>query len=62
MPVVVFGDPKQGQSFGSVPTSKTLTICHSGDNICEGGINITPAHTTYQKDAPTAAAFVAGKV
>ncbi|KAF3039712.1 hypothetical protein E8E12_004579 [Didymella heteroderae] len=60
--VVVFGDPKRGQSFGSIATSKTLTICHSGDNICEGGATITAAHLNYQQDAGTAGAFVAGKV
>lgn len=60
--VVVFGDPKRGQSFGSIPASRIRTICHSGDNICEGGVSITPAHTNYQQDAPAAAAFVAGLV
>jgi cutinase len=60
--VVVFGDPKRGQSFGSIATSKTLTICHTGDDICEGGTSITAAHLNYQKDAGTAATFVAGKV
>jgi cutinase len=60
--VVVFGDPKKGQSFGSIATSKTLTICHSGDNICEGGTSIAPAHLNYQNDVGTAGAFVAGKV
>ncbi|CAI6333662.1 unnamed protein product [Periconia digitata] len=60
--VVVFGDPKRGQSFGSITSSKVLTICHSGDNICEGGASITPAHLNYQQDAGTAASFVAGKV
>ncbi|KAH5754096.1 hypothetical protein HBI88_194040 [Parastagonospora nodorum] len=60
--VVVFGDPKRGQSFGSIATSKTLTICHTGDNICEGGTSITGAHLNYQNDAGTAGAFVAGKV
>ncbi|KAF1364197.1 cutinase-domain-containing protein [Lizonia empirigonia] len=60
--VVVFGDPKRGQSFGSIATSKTLTICHTGDDICEGGTSITVAHLNYQNDAGTAAAFVAGKV
>ncbi|KAH7377397.1 cutinase-domain-containing protein [Pyrenochaeta sp. MPI-SDFR-AT-0127] len=60
--VVVFGDPKRGQSFGSITSSKTLTICHTGDNICEGGSSITAAHLNYQQDAPAAATFVAGKV
>ncbi|KAK7181688.1 hypothetical protein DPSP01_013185 [Paraphaeosphaeria sporulosa] len=60
--VVVFGDPKKGQSLGSIASSKVLTICHSGDNICEGGASITPAHLNYQNDVGTAGAFVAGKV
>ncbi|KAF9737718.1 hypothetical protein PMIN06_002341 [Paraphaeosphaeria minitans] len=60
--VVVFGDPKRGQSLGSIVSSKVLTICHSGDNICEGGASITPAHLNYQNDVGTAGAFVAGKV
>lgn len=61
-PVVVFGDPKRGQSFGSITASKIRTICHTGDNICEGGSSITAAHLNYQQDASTAGAFVAGKV
>ncbi|KAF2845080.1 carbohydrate esterase family 5 protein [Plenodomus tracheiphilus IPT5] len=60
--VVVFGDPKRGQSFGSITASKIRTICHTGDNICEGGTTITAAHLNYQQDAPAAATFVAGKV
>ncbi|PVH99376.1 carbohydrate esterase family 5 protein [Periconia macrospinosa] len=60
--VVVFGDPKKGQSMGSIASTKVLTICHSGDNICEGGTSITAAHLNYQQDAGTAAVFVAGKV
>jgi cutinase len=60
--VVVFGDPQKGQSFGSITSSKVLTICHSGDNICEGGSSIAPAHLNYQNDVGTAGAFVAGKV
>jgi cutinase len=60
--VVVFGDPKRGQSFGSIASSKIRTICHSGDNICEGGTSITAAHLNYQQDAPAAATFVAGLV
>ncbi|KAF2448184.1 carbohydrate esterase family 5 protein [Karstenula rhodostoma CBS 690.94] len=59
--VVVFGDPKGGQSLGSIASSKVLTICHSGDNICEGGASITPAHLNHQNDVGTAGAFVTGK-
>lgn len=60
--VVVFGDPKRGQSLSPIAASKVLTICHDGDNICEGGSSITIAHLTYQMDVGTAGAFVAGKV
>jgi cutinase len=45
-----------------VPASKVKIICHDGDNICDNGIIITPAHRDYEKDAPAAAAFVAGLV
>ncbi|KAJ8082173.1 hypothetical protein AAF712_001837 [Marasmius tenuissimus] len=60
--VVTFGDPYQNQAVGSVPSSKVLVVCHNGDNICEGGINPTGPHTTYQQDAPAAAQFVISKV
>lgn len=60
--VVTFGDPSRDTGFGSVAASKTLIICHDGDNICEGGIIVTAAHRNYEIDAPTAAAFVAARV
>ncbi|KAF3001849.1 hypothetical protein E8E13_004371 [Curvularia kusanoi] len=60
--VVTFGDADRDETFGSVATSKVLIICHEGDNICDNGIIITPEHRNYEKDAPTAAAFVASKV
>jgi cutinase len=60
--VVTFGDADRDETFGVVPTSKVKIICHSGDNICDNGIIITPAHRDYEKDAPAAAAFVAGLV
>ncbi|KAJ4334628.1 hypothetical protein N0V95_009120 [Ascochyta clinopodiicola] len=60
--VVTFGDADRDETFGSVATSKVLIICHDGDNICDNGIIITPEHRNYEKDAPTAAAFVVSKV
>jgi cutinase len=42
--------------------SKTLVICHNGDNICDNGIIVIGEHRNYEKDAPQAAAFVASKV
>ncbi|KAF2133899.1 carbohydrate esterase family 5 protein [Dothidotthia symphoricarpi CBS 119687] len=60
--VVTFGDADRDETFGSVAASKILIICHDGDNICDNGIIITPAHRNYEIDAPAAAAFVATKV
>ncbi|GKT47815.1 cutinase [Colletotrichum spaethianum] len=60
--VLIFGDPFDGRAVGKIPASKVKVICHDGDNICDGGIIITSDHTNYEKDAPAAAAFVAGLV
>jgi len=60
--VVTFGDADRDETFGVVPTSKVKIFCHDGDNICDNGIIITPAHRDYEKDAPAAAAFVASLV
>ncbi|KAH8728396.1 cutinase-domain-containing protein [Phaeosphaeriaceae sp. PMI808] len=60
--VVTFGDADRDEDFGSIPTSKTLIICHDGDNICENGIIVTAEHRNYEIDAPAAAAFVVSKV
>ncbi|KAK6586925.1 hypothetical protein PZA11_000215 [Diplocarpon coronariae] len=56
--VVTFGDPYNGTAVGTVPASRTLIICHNGDNICEGGILIGPAHGNYSANAAQAAKFV----
>lgn len=61
-PVVTFGDADRDEGFGPVASSKILIICHTGDNICDNGIIITPEHRNYEIDAPTAAAFVAARV
>ncbi|KFY75163.1 hypothetical protein V499_04862 [Pseudogymnoascus sp. VKM F-103] len=58
---VIFGDPDDGDAVGSIPAAKVDVICHAGDNICDGGIIILPAHLTYSMDAGAAAAFVKGK-
>ena len=60
--VVNFGDPNGGRALSKIPASKVLTVCHSGDNICEGGAVITGAHLNYQQDAPAAAQYVAARV
>ncbi|OBT39138.1 hypothetical protein VE00_09691 [Pseudogymnoascus sp. WSF 3629] len=58
---VIFGDPDNGDAVGSLPATKVDIICHAGDNICDGGAVILPAHLNYSMDAGAAAAFVKGK-
>ncbi|KAF1851323.1 carbohydrate esterase family 5 protein [Cucurbitaria berberidis CBS 394.84] len=60
--VVTFGDADRDETFGPIPTSKILIICHTGDNICDNGIIVTPQHRNYEIDAPVAAQFVAARV
>ncbi|KAH8834051.1 cutinase [Flagelloscypha sp. PMI_526] len=60
--VVVFGDPDKGQAFGNSLTSKSITFCRDGDNICDGGFLTLPVHFEYGSDTPAAAKFIAGKV
>lgn len=60
--VLIFGDPNDGDPVGTIPSSKVKIICHDGDNICDGGILVLPAHLNYQEDAQTAAEWVASIV
>ena len=49
-----------GQAIQNFPTSRTLIICHSGDNICaQHGQTILLQHLTYAQNAAQAARFVA---
>ncbi|KUJ19203.1 cutinase-domain-containing protein [Mollisia scopiformis] len=57
--VLIFGDPDNGTAVGTVPASKTLVICHDGDNICQHGDQILQPHLTYSMNAGQAAQFVA---
>ena len=59
--VVIFGDPDDGEAVGSIPASKVLVICHTGDDICLHGDIITPAHLDYSENAEQAAEFVASE-
>lgn len=43
---MIFGDPDDGDAVGSIPAAKVDVICHDGDNICDGGIIVLPAHLT----------------
>ncbi|KAF8069329.1 cutinase [Lyophyllum atratum] len=59
---VVFGDPDNGQAFPGPIATRSKTFCAAGDNICDGGVLIFPAHLSYGADAPAAAKFVVSKI
>ncbi|KAH6656629.1 cutinase [Truncatella angustata] len=56
---VIFGDPDNGDAVQGVSSANTKVICHTGDNICQGGDLILVPHLTYGQNADEAAAFVA---
>lgn len=47
-----------GVPIPNVPSSKVLTICHLGDDICIDGDLVLPPHLTYGLNAVQAADFV----
>lgn len=71
--VLLFGDPGRpisyhpssdvltiaddGQAIPNVDSSKVDTYCHEGDDICQDGLLILPAHLTYAEDVSSAAQF-----
>lgn len=60
--VMIFGDPNNGDPVGNISADKVMVICHQGDLICRGTILVLPPHLNYQRDAPTAAKFIASIV
>ncbi|OAA36847.1 Cutinase [Metarhizium rileyi] len=60
--VVIFGDPRSKEPVQGIDPSRVKIVCHDGDDICDGGVIITPVHLTYAVDADSSAAFVASKV
>lgn len=61
--IVIFGDPNLGDRFPGSLNANLKSFCHDGDLICEAGLPIPlPAHTTYETDAPEAAAYVAARL
>ncbi|KAF9072880.1 cutinase [Rhodocollybia butyracea] len=60
--IVMFGDPDDGQAVAGVSQSIVDVFCNAGDDICEGGDMILPAHLTYGTDAPAAASFITARV
>jgi cutinase len=44
--VVIFGDPNNGTAVTGISATKTLVICHTGDNICQHGDQVLQPHLT----------------
>lgn len=57
---VLFGDPYNGQSVGTLRSTVVKEFCADGDDVCNGSgtFAITEAHGTYGQNADAAAAFV----
>lgn len=51
--VVIFGDPDDGDAVGSISADRVKVICHDGDNICDGGIIVLPAHLNVRFSSGT---------
>ncbi|TFK97296.1 cutinase-domain-containing protein [Pterulicium gracile] len=56
-----FGDPFYGRAYGSIPASRTLNICHTGDIICTGSGG-SAEHGNYNRDAGAVTNFIAARV
>lgn len=56
--MIIFGDPMHGQAVGDISASKVKVYCHTGDNICDGGIMVLPAHMNYGENVDEAASFI----
>lgn len=60
--VVIFGDPMSKEPVRGIDASRVSIVCHEGDDICDGGVFITPQHITYAEDAESSANFVVSKL
>jgi cutinase len=59
--VVLWGDPDDGEPFGTVNPSKVSTDCHLGDDISLYGNIILPPHLDYCLHASQEASFAVTK-
>jgi len=58
--IVVYGDPENGEAFGSVSSSLVKSFCASGDDVCQDdSFEVTAAHLSYESngDLPAGATF-----
>ena len=54
--IAVFGDPLNGESFGTVAKTKLVNYCGKSDFICDHGpTNVSGSHISYFADASEAA-------
>lgn len=59
--VVLWGDPDNGEPFGTVDPSKVSKDCHVRDDICLHGDVVLLPHLGYCLDASQEACFAVGK-
>ncbi|KAH8659140.1 cutinase-domain-containing protein [Tricladium varicosporioides] len=58
--VILFGDPKNGTALTGIDATKVMTFCHTKDDICKGGNQLSLSHLNYSSDANAAAMFALG--
>ena len=64
---VLFGDTKNKQSGGKIPTwpsEKLKIFCAKDDGVCDGGLNVNAGHVSYlaSGDVERAAQFLTEKI
>ncbi|PPJ50684.1 hypothetical protein CBER1_07704 [Cercospora berteroae] len=63
--IVMFGSTRTDEEGGRIPgypAANTLNICASNDGVCDGGLDVSPGHSAYADDVPTAVSFLRGRV
>lgn len=64
--IVLFGYTQNEQNNGGIPSypqADLKVFCATGDAVCDGTLNITPAHLSYGPDAAgPAPQFLEGKI
>jgi len=63
--VVLYGNTRNRQENGIIPgypADDALTICNTGDPVCQGTLIVNAAHLAYIPTVPRASAFLNGKI